>query len=288
MHQTRLPDFIGIGPGRTGTSWLYEVFLEHPEICMAHGTKETSFFDINHEKGLRWYASFFKQCSPTMLAGEITTNYIYHELAAERIYQMVPDVKLISVLRNPFERLRSVFSYRKRSGEIAPDYTLEAAISVYPDLIEHNQYATLLHRYIKFFPREQLYIGFYDDLNTDPSQFIHDILSFLGVDTAFESQVVHQRVNVASENRSSVLGTISKLSSRFLRQTQLLALLDAAKRSQLVRRIMLKPTSFSSPEYQLSEVTYDKLVKLWSPELEDIAKLTGKDLTHWLAMPGSP
>ncbi len=59
-----LPNFIVIGPGKTGTTWLYRGALAaHPDVCLAHHTKETVFFADFYDRGLGWYEKFFEGCT---------------------------------------------------------------------------------------------------------------------------------------------------------------------------------------------------------------------------------
>jgi len=97
---TPLPNFIVIGPGRSGTTWLYNALREHPEIGMA-STKETCYFDAFYHKGLGWYADFFKSYNGRKAIGEVSNTYIFSPLAARRIAELNPNIRIISPLRNP-------------------------------------------------------------------------------------------------------------------------------------------------------------------------------------------
>jgi hypothetical protein len=69
----RLPDFIVVGPPRTGTTWLDRVLRGHVELPA--DLKETQFFAWNFGLGINWYAAFFRNCDPLSLAGEIAPTY---------------------------------------------------------------------------------------------------------------------------------------------------------------------------------------------------------------------
>src|SRR5439155_1562759 len=100
----RLPDFIAVGPGRTGTTWLHEVLKGHvglPEI------KEIQFFKWHYEKGLRWYASHFTKCPAGRPVGEICPVYFNSEIARSRIAEDLPRCKIICSLRDPVDRAYS-------------------------------------------------------------------------------------------------------------------------------------------------------------------------------------
>ncbi|MGH7778688.1 MAG: hypothetical protein ACREQR_02520 [Candidatus Binataceae bacterium] len=65
----RLPNFIAIGPARTGTTWLHHALA--PQIALPQGTKETSFFSSRYGFGIDWYAWHFRNALPDAVAGEV-------------------------------------------------------------------------------------------------------------------------------------------------------------------------------------------------------------------------
>src|ERR1035437_6502239 len=81
-REPRLPGFIGVGPGRTGTTWLYEVLKGR--VDMPAGIKETDFFTTNYDKGIQWYAHHFRDADGARPIGEVNPYFGFPE-AAERI-----------------------------------------------------------------------------------------------------------------------------------------------------------------------------------------------------------
>lgn len=279
-----LPTFIGIGPGRTGTSMLYEALRAHPQVAMARGTKETNYFAHEYYRGQAWYAAFFEGGEGKKAVGEISNVYFYDTDVPARMHRLVPDARLFSCLRNPFERLRSVFLYRKRSGEIEPEVTLEKALQQYPDLITDSCYATKLAAYFRYFDRDQVLILFYEDLDRQPESFIASLFAFIGVDHGFKPDVLNERVNASAQPRTRWLGTLAATTAQTLRRYGLLFLLDRAKRSRMVRNMVLK--SVDAPEHSvlqsLSPDTRARLKEIWTPEVYKIEQWSGRSLAHWL------
>ena len=64
-----LPDVIGIGPARTGTTWLYDKLSDR--VDLPRGLKESKFFDRYHTRGIEWYASLFQHCKGDRPIAEI-------------------------------------------------------------------------------------------------------------------------------------------------------------------------------------------------------------------------
>ena len=114
----RLPDFVIIGAQRCGTSSLYSYLIEHPQIAPAT-RKELHYFDLNYAAGDEWYRSQFPQFPDTPFDGRLTVTgeaspyYLFHPMAAERCASVVPDAKLIVMVRDPVERAYSHYHHER-------------------------------------------------------------------------------------------------------------------------------------------------------------------------------
>ncbi len=119
--QRRLPDFIVAGAQKCGTTSLWAYLSEHPNVIPPM-TKEMSFFDINFHRGLNWYRAHFPLQhtattpgqSTVSLTGESTAYYMFHPLAAQRIADTTPNVKIVLLLRNPIDRAFSHYQLKVR------------------------------------------------------------------------------------------------------------------------------------------------------------------------------
>ena len=88
--------------------------------------KEIYFFDSQFNKGLWWYRAHFPTYSKKtslelegnegILTGEGTPCYLFHPHAAKRVFSVVPDVKLVVMLRNPADRAYSYYQIKLRNG----------------------------------------------------------------------------------------------------------------------------------------------------------------------------
>jgi len=112
-----LPNFIIIGSMKSGTTSLYYDICEHPSVLKA-AYDEIGFFDSNYHLGLNWYRSMFptkKQMKNIELkegisiTGEDTPFYFWNPLVVKRIKDMLPNIKLICILRNPIDRAYSEY-----------------------------------------------------------------------------------------------------------------------------------------------------------------------------------
>lgn len=123
--QGSLPHFIVIGAQKCGTTYFYDELVKHPDIQPAL-TKEVRFFDINenYHKGVEWYRGFFppERTSEELsnkkefITGEASPCYFFHPHAAYWIKKVVPQAKLILLLRDPVSRAYSHYQHEVRLG----------------------------------------------------------------------------------------------------------------------------------------------------------------------------
>lgn len=277
VEERTFPSFLVIGPGRSGTSWMYEMLRQHPEVCLARNTKETLFFTEHYHKGISWYARFFDGCSEAKAVGELSNTYIYDEQVPERISDTLPQVHLIACLRDPLDRLYSSYAYKKRSGN--ESRSLETALHERFDMVWENLYHEQLQRYLEFFPKERLQLFFYDDLQKDPYAFLKELYRAVGVSEEFTPDGVDQRVNTRGELRIPGLGSFLGLASRSLRKIGAYALLDRLKRSKTIKKWLLREKK--GEEEALSEATREWLSSYFIPNIEWVESFTGRNLEHW-------
>ena len=89
------PNFLFIGPDKSGSTWLYEILRQHPE-CYVPPIKDIYYFDKHYERGLNWYLSFFKHAELTHKAiGELSHDYLFSKTATDRIANDFPNIKMI-------------------------------------------------------------------------------------------------------------------------------------------------------------------------------------------------
>lgn len=186
-RELTLPDFLGIGAEKAATTWLYANLQQHPEVFLP-GRKELHYFDLHFDRPLGDYAASFAEAKPGQVKGEITPAYGH--LPARRIRFMrrvMPDVRLILLLRDPVERAWShaVMDLADRKGRSigeVPDEEILAFVTSDAS-IRRGAYATMIDRWLSSFPRDQLFIGFFEDVAKWPRRVLVDIFEHLGVST---------------------------------------------------------------------------------------------------------
>jgi hypothetical protein len=131
-----------------------------------------------------WYASLFSQ-GYGKITGEITPRYCVLELDdIERLKALMPDVKLIFLMREPAERTWSVLKYHEMRQRLPltslPIDQLKAR-AFHPALLEQSDYESILRRWRTVFPTEQMLVASFDEIVADPEFLLGRICRFLGV-----------------------------------------------------------------------------------------------------------
>ena len=180
----RLPDFLGLGTQKGGTTSLHQWLSTHPQVFLP-ACKEVHYFDQQPEQPTSWYAQHFQNAQPEQVCGEITPFYLFHPDVPTRIHAVLPKVRMIVLLRDPVERtLSQVFHARKRGFEsLMPEEALAAEASRLqsgnPESLQKHSYVSRsryldqLNRYEILFTRHQLLVLQSEQLFSDPKQLKH-------------------------------------------------------------------------------------------------------------------
>jgi hypothetical protein len=174
-----LPDFAVIGVTKGGTTFLYHLLTQHPHVEPA-AAKELHFFDTHFDEGIEWYRGCFP--TPRWKNGRRTitgegTPYLTHRLAPERMAQVVPQARLIALLRNPVDRAYSHYQQVVRKGR--ETQTFEEAIARREYFLSGGIYVDQLLRWSEFFSDEQMLVLKSEDFFERPVDTLKVVLDFL-------------------------------------------------------------------------------------------------------------
>jgi hypothetical protein len=180
-----LPDFVIIGAPKCGTTFLYHLLTKHPHVEPA-AFKETHYFDHLFDKGTEWYRQCFlpsrQKDGQRTITGEATPGYLFHPHAAKRMARVIPEARLIALLRNPVDRTYSAYHHRtKHRQEIQ---TFEESVEAYLDgshqgLLSQSIYVDHLLRWSRIFSDEQMLVLKSEDIFEHPRKTLKLVVDFL-------------------------------------------------------------------------------------------------------------
>ncbi len=280
-------DFIGVGIERSGTSWIFECLREHPNLCVSK-YKEVDFFkdDDKFKQGLEYYKSFFNHCDNNKKIGEFSPRYFFSPMVPERIKKFFPDVKLIIVLRNPIEKTYSLYRM-KSSYKSLPHKTFEDFIKD-QRYIQRGFYADKLKEWLSFFNRENVLIMVYEDLKSNPSEYIKKIYNFLGVNSSFVPKIlnkVHNSPELRSPLKQFVFTFLSIIKRKIFMSFSLgRRFVYFFQKTGLYCRLeyfFAKSEKKNKKRPPIKKETREYLQKLFANDIKNLEKIINRDLSYW-------
>jgi hypothetical protein len=208
-QRTSLPDFLVISPAKTGSTWLATNLNRHPRILIPP-EKEVRYFDVYWRRRLiDWYCSRFTRHS-TRLAGDVSPSYaLLPSFAIEYIHSIKPNLKIVILLREPAARAWSHLKHTLAFGEAnffansraLKDVTAEDIVSnlVHDYTLSAGDYEAILRRWLKWFPKEQFHIAFFEDAISTPERYLEGLFAFLGVDVGVRWELVRTPINKSED-----------------------------------------------------------------------------------------
>jgi hypothetical protein len=292
-----LPNLIVIGAAQCGTSALHYYLDLHPEIRMS-SPKELNFFisreDVvprrfagrpeqgprpapvaNWSRGIDWYARQFGGSTP--IRGESSVSYTLPwcpEVAA-RMASVVPEAKLVFLVRDPVERLVSQYLNYRALGRERRSLVdaVSAADNVY---LARSRYVSTLRPFLDAYPRSSLHLDRQEELLAHRRQTLRRIFAFLGVDEDFWSPNMERLRNTSGRK-----GLAFRLAER-LRRRRLVAPLYRLRpeaKWRIERLLSRRAPVVDRPA--LEPALRRRLVAELESDIVQLEGLTGWDLSAW-------
>jgi hypothetical protein len=199
-----LPNFLLIGAMKSGTTSLYEYLRGHPQVLMSTKKELDFFIDGPGLDGrLSWYEEQFAPATVASVAvGEASTSYTKHPLFRDvpaNIASVIPDVRLIYLVRHPIERMRSQYLHEVLLGE--QHLPVETALLCDSRYRDFSSYAMQISAYMEFFPREQLLVIQAEHLLDRRFEVAQQVCEFLGLSPFSTSLELDKEHHQTSEKR---------------------------------------------------------------------------------------
>src|SRR5215204_3670331 len=153
----------------------------------------------------RWYASLFRGAKGKT-KGEITPQYsLLGEEGVARIHGLMPHARIFFIMRNPIERAYAASVWRLHmliARDLLKGQTVEGATEEqlyegfdHPEVTAETDYLQILEKWQRFYPADQIFVGFIEDIHFHPVRLLRHIYKFLGVDPSYAQKALKRKVN---------------------------------------------------------------------------------------------
>lgn len=304
MREDNFPDFLIVGAGKSGTSSLHNYLLEHPDVFLPKH-KELYFWHIrtNPNKSIiehlsgRWkvptnledYLAHFEGAEPSQVVGEATPSYLhFYEHTIQSLKELHPrwrDVKIVIIIRDPVDRIFSLFRFVRLKGLDPECLSLEESllrsdgrakdkISL-PDLsyYEGSNYAKSIRAFMEEFSSVKVLL--YDDLKTDAQSVCDELCDFINVDANRMPKVGGERHNQSKSIKEA--RSVARMLSPYLKP--IWKKIPECSLKDRIGNIAYRRRDNSSVE--ISDAVLIDLYEHFLPQVDEVERLIGRDLSAW-------
>jgi Sulfotransferase family len=298
-----LPDFLIAGVPKAGTTALHVALAGHPGLHMS-AVKEPKFFltdgpptakgggpgDASTLREQIWrqadYEALFDGAPPGSRTGESTPLYLYDRAALRRIRALIPDAKIIVILRDPVERAHSNWTHLWSAGlEPIGDFVraceqeerrIAAGWASFWHYTGLGQYGTQLGYLYELFPRPQVLVLRYRSLVKAPAQTLDRICGFLGVEQGVITEI--PRLNVTAHPEPTLAHRAVSVAMRASDAT-----LPNRAGGAVIRRLERFLQRGASERQPLSWEQRQALLPRFADDIRLLERVLGEDFSDWLA-----
>jgi Sulfotransferase family len=289
-----LPNLLVIGAMKSGTSSLHYYLGLHPEIQMSQ-PKELHFFldrgafapdeladevtaleeQCNWRRGTDWYRGHFDEETPIRGESSVAYTYPWYLGTAGRIAEVLPDVRLIYLVRDPVERMASHWETHAQTGR--EERPLAEALAQVPNrYLAASRYRSALDPFLALFERERILIVDHADLLDRRRATLAEIHRFLEVDPAFWSPAIE-----TMRNRSAGKGGAYRMAERLRASRAAGPLIQRLPAAVKVRAEGALAARTEEERPGVDPALRSDLLTELEPEVAGLEELTGRDFSHW-------
>lgn len=276
-----LPNLILIGAARCGTTSLHRYLDLHPDVAMS-AEKELDFFSVGArwERGVSWYERQFP--SGTLVRGESSPSYSTYPRTRDvpaRMASVVPDARLVYLVRDPIERMLSLYRFarfvlRNESRELT-QAVRDFETSRY---VVGSRYALQLEQYLPFYPSERVVVIEQSELRHRRAETMRRIFEFVGLDATLEAPQLAREHNPTQGLRANRAGHAAiGLLDRAMGPRRAAAF-RARVPQAVVRPLLHAP---SAPAVELDPSLRGELEAFLGEDAERLRRLTGRRFETW-------
>lgn len=302
------PNFFISGAPRCGTTALYTYLSEHPQIFMS-GVKELNYFATDFPnvqkitfKSVEDYDRVFANAGTQHLGvGEASPFYLFSKVAFKNMATYDSNAKAILTLRHPVEFIESYHRLNlsllredepdlakawdlqeaRKQGKNIPASARQAELLMYGELGQFGQY---VEKMLTVLPREQVKIFLFDDLRSSPRDVYEQTLAFIGVPS--DGRKDFPLINANFANRSKIMARLFHPPQPVYRAfVKLIGLFGPGfmEKVSIFYNRLEKLNTTRTTRTTLDPALRARMLEHFSPDIEKLAGLIGRDLSGWLA-----
>lgn len=289
MQMTK-PNLFIIGASKCGTTSLWHMLKQHPDVFLST-PKEPLFFSFNnYQVNLDWYEKLFNKVKTEKFIGEASPIYSETTLIPElpqRIHDYNSEAKIIYIVREPIDRLKSVWRQTLSTGHwqkpvykkycdievpIMPKDFIKAVYG-YPSYIEATKYWTNLNNYRKFFNDKNILLLFFEDLKTNPQNFYSKVCTFLNIEPNIDATIFEKKNDSKGK-------TMERIFFAQLKQNKIVKYISEPflKKNKLNLSFFRKTIPY---EVKLNDKQKDEILATLKKETTNILKYGEKPSDFW-------
>jgi len=268
------PHFVIIGAAKAATTWIQKQLQSNPALYLPD--PEPHYFSREYGLGPDHYRRFFADVPACAVArGEKSADYLADPEVPARMARALPDARVVVQLRNPVERAYSDYKMFYRRGTVArgPEHYLRPdAPEPFARFLQDGLYGVHLGRWLRYFPPEQILVFLYEDVATDPRAVLERVSAHIGI-KPWHGAAVAGREN---DSRTKILPLGLRKALQPLKPA--VATLRGNPLFESARAVLAREVRYPGLPTALGE----ELREWYRSDVEHLATLIGRDLSHWL------
>lgn len=258
MSTGQVPNFLHLGPGKAGSTWLHETLSLHPKVYLTEAKAPTSL-GTTTGVGSGAYPSSEPAYPEHAVVGEVCPDYLATPGSAERIEQTLGTaVRLMVTLRDhdPVAPAFSSYLYAQKHGVTAP--TFQATLDRSPELVEEGRDGAQLEAFARVFRPERIHVSLFDDLERDPQSYLDATTDWLGERRlSLDPAQLAPRLP-ASKARFLRVARVAQRGAQWLRAHNQARLVGLVERSSRVQDLPYRPLGRDRPEMSAADAALAK------------------------------
>lgn len=296
LNTQRLPNFFIIGAAKAGTTTVFNILKQHPDVYLSE-VKEPQFFcnDEKYNMGMNYYINtYFSGSEKFKARGEATPHYLFYERVAMRIAKHIPikNQRFVVILRNPIKRAYSLYwnmvaegietlgfeeAIDNENNRLNNKYTAKLCSLRYT-YVSSSKYAEQVRAYLKYFNKDQFVFIIFEEFIKDIECSMKSVFDFLGLENI-------DMIDYDLKSNPFGLPRI-KFIHQFIRnpfylKTKIGKMIHPSIKYRISNNlIQLNRKKHDYPA--MSKKVEKKMMALFEKDIKELEVILDKDLSNWL------